>query len=318
MSIEIDIPKKDVKKLLKACKRGDDALVEKILCRHGNLDSLDLNFQCHHLCEIHTRRHEDRQDVIAIFQASKEGDDDTLKYILSRNEVNVNSLGCNSVTPLFYAISFNKPSTVRILLSHPDTRLDIADPNGWTALHFACAENNVECVKSFCADSRCTPEVLNMVDVRRCTAMMLTIVNGSLRCLREIEQYLAIDYAMDGSGHISLHALLSWAQRSNQEHIVKYLMEKKENVVTANKLSNMMLTDTADNDQEVEDVQEQNKRVRKEKICWNCLISSSSTQLLRCAGCRKARYCGEECQGKDMERHVEWCKKKERKMTGES
>ena len=86
-------------------------------------------------------------------------------------------------------------------------------------------------------------------------------------------------------------------------------------------MSNMRLTDIAkmtDHTQKVEDVQEKNKRVRKEKICWNCLISSSSTQLLRCAGCRKARYCGEECQGKDRERHVEWCKKKERKRTGES
>ena len=81
-------------------------------------------------------------------KASKDGDDVSLKGILS----------------FLDAMMFNNPSTVRILLSHPDTRLDIADHNGWTALHYICAASDVECIKLFCADSRCTLEVLNMIN----------------------------------------------------------------------------------------------------------------------------------------------------------
>jgi hypothetical protein len=91
--------------------------------------------------------------------------------------------------------------------------------------------------------------------------------------------------------------------------------------LTEDKFGNIRLTDikeTSDGIQKAEDVQDKNKRVRKEKICWNCLISSSSTKLLRCAGCRKARYCGEDCQREDRKRHMEWCKKKEKKRTEES
>merc|ERR1719500_1046033 len=35
------------------------------------------------------------------------------------------------------------------------------------------------------------------------------------------------------------------------------------------------------------------------KVCWNCLKSSDSEILYKCAGCRKARYCDEKCQEKD-------------------
>ena len=67
--------------------------------------------------EIHNSKTDaNRKVVIAIIQASKEGDDDTLRYIFSRNDVNVNSLDCSSITPLFTAMSFNNPSTVRIFL----------------------------------------------------------------------------------------------------------------------------------------------------------------------------------------------------------
>ena len=43
---------------------------------------------------------------------------------------------------------------------------------------------------------------------------------------------------------------------------------------------------------------------KRERICWFC---SSTQQLSRCAGCRVAWYCGEECQGEDWEVHGDWC-----------
>ena len=50
------------------------------------------------------------------------------------------------------------------------------------------------------------------------------------------------------------------------------------------------------------------KKLEK-KQCWNC---HATENLLKCAGCRRARYCSVECQTADRERHGEWCERKER------
>ena len=48
----------------------------------------------------------------------------------------------------------------------------------------------------------------------------------------------------------------------------------------------------------------------KEKKCWLCGATST---LLKCSGCRKARYCGKACQEKDWWRHGDWCNRKKEK-----
>ena len=42
--------------------------------------------------------------------------------------------------------------------------------------------------------------------------------------------------------------------------------------------------------------------------CWSC--DKHGRSLLKCSACRKARYCGEACQGEDWERHMEWCRRR--------
>jgi len=52
----------------------------------------------------------------------------------------------------------------------------------------------------------------------------------------------------------------------------------------------------------------------KEKICWNCHASEKEgVKLSKCKGCRKARYCDEECQSSDWERHGSYCEKMQEK-----
>eukprot|EP00092_Neocalanus_flemingeri_P004222 GFUD01004542.1.p1 GENE.GFUD01004542.1~~GFUD01004542.1.p1 ORF type:complete len:360 (-),score=88.50 GFUD01004542.1:151-1080(-) len=46
----------------------------------------------------------------------------------------------------------------------------------------------------------------------------------------------------------------------------------------------------------------------KTRICWTCHLLGSS--LLKCSGCKRARYCGETCYREDWERHKEWCWRK--------
>ena len=70
-----------------------------------------------HLCENCNVETDANITVVeALFAGSQLGDDALVQEILSRNDVNLNSLDCNGSTPLFYAMMFNNPSTVRIFL----------------------------------------------------------------------------------------------------------------------------------------------------------------------------------------------------------
>merc|ERR1712106_838591 len=70
---------------------------------------------------------------------------------------------------------------------------------------------------------------------------------------------------------------------------------------------------------ESEKIKEESKiteeKKEKEKICWNCHASESEegVKLSKCKGCRKARYCDEECQSSDWERHSSYCEKMQEK-----
>ena len=57
--------------------------------------------------------------------------------------------------------------------------------------------------------------------------------------------------------------------------------------------------------------EESEEKKEKEKICWNCHASEreENVKLSKCKGRRKARYCDEECQSSDWERHSSYCEK---------
>merc|ERR1712013_211370 len=59
----------------------------------------------------------------------------------------------------------------------------------------------------------------------------------------------------------------------------------------------------------------ESEKKEKEKICWNCHASQTGEgiKLSKCKGCRKARYCDEECQSSDWERHSSYCEKMQEK-----
>jgi len=44
-----------------------------------------------------------------------------------------------------------------------------------------------------------------------------------------------------------------------------------------------------------------------DQICWYCHDDVTRVEINRCAGCKKARYCSEECQKADWGRHGDYC-----------
>ena len=50
------------------------------------------------------------------------------------------------------------------------------------------------------------------------------------------------------------------------------------------------------------------------KVCWSCHApDEEGRQLSRCRGCRRARYCDQECQAADWDRHSGYCLQKQEK-----
>ena len=48
------------------------------------------------------------------------------------------------------------------------------------------------------------------------------------------------------------------------------------------------------------------------RICWSCHAPEvESVKLARCRGCKRARYCDEQCQAADWERHQGYCVEKQ-------
>merc|ERR1719318_726370 len=182
----------------------------------------------------------------------------------------------------------NNPHLVRAVLGNPNTRLDIADDlSGYTGLHWASVVNNVECIKLFGNDPRCTSDVVNMKDNKLGeTALMKAVRSGKLDSVRVLAQLPGTDFATKNSCG---KTLLEVAIEHKHQDIMKYLIEA-----------------------EICDDPKPNKP-KNEKICWNCTTSPSANQkLLRCAGCLKAWYCGDMCQGEDRERHQKWCERKKK------
>ena len=42
-------------------------------------------------------------------------------------------------------------------------------------------------------------------------------------------------------------------------------------------------------------------------VCFSCHAPASKVELARCRGCKRARYCDEECQAADWDRHQDFC-----------
>ena len=46
------------------------------------------------------------------------------------------------------------------------------------------------------------------------------------------------------------------------------------------------------------------------RCCWTCGVPVLRVKKSLCAGCLRARYCTEECLGKDWTVHGDWCRRR--------
>ena len=162
-------------------------------------------------------------DIKQLTKACMVGDIAKVEAILAEGEVDANNVDDGGCTPLYYAMMFNHPNIVSKLLATVDIKVDVTDSYGETGLHEACGNNNVECVKLFTKDKRCTPDVLNMRDNNGESAVMAAVKRGHLESVRAMAAVPGIDFSARNSEGLTM---IDLARKHDHQQIVQFMEER--------------------------------------------------------------------------------------------
>jgi len=160
---------------------------------------------------VSQKRLENKVDVEALCDAAATGDDAKVKEIIDDGGVDVNDSWnmtdddfdfgnfhdewySHRANALHYAMHFNYPFIVKLLLDCERTTLDIVDGEGNSALQLGCMYNSLDCVKLFLQHNRCTSDIVNIKSTNGETALITAAKCGNVGCLWEIAQFPDVDF----------------------------------------------------------------------------------------------------------------------------
>jgi len=179
-------------------------------------------------------------DPMNVFEACKVGNAKELEAIIVQGNVDLNERDYGERTPLYYAMKNNHPELVKLLLAEPSTVLGMADSDGHTALMAACENNNVECIRLYIEDKRCSVHIVNMKTNRsdyaekyQCTtALCFALINGHIEAAKLLLNIPKIDINSEGlirnnRGKYFVENPLLTAIRTGLEDMVKILLENE-------------------------------------------------------------------------------------------
>ena len=184
-----------------------------------------------------------------------------------------------------------------------------------TLLHFAAIQNQVEMV-ALLLDSGSD---VNLKAANGATPLMgVLVLAKKFTC--EDECYGLVVAKLLSSKSIDLD--ISFNDHNSRARALDFIDERvclhvknlvAEAYATSEMTSNVKCNETSPEEAQ-QDVKSSIKSEKAEKMCWNCSAEPSEVSLLRCRGCKKAWYCGEECQGEDRDRHGPWCERRRKKI----
>merc|ERR1719351_404599 len=111
--------------------------------------------------------------------------------------VDSNGVHRDEVNGLMVAMDEGNTEVVRILLGCNNIKIDTNNSDGWTALHYACEYNRVECVQLFLAHNICTKDIVR-IESHGVTAEMMANHMGNYECARLVREYLENNDDTDG------------------------------------------------------------------------------------------------------------------------
>ena len=135
------------------------------------------------------------------------------------------------LTPLMHAVNNNHPNVVKALLTSRDLKLDIADDEGDTALHYACDEDDTSSIIPLLGqDRRCTLALLNKRNEYGETPLMNAVARHNLECVKELDKLEGTNFRTENNAG---ETLLDVAR--GEFELIKYLVEKQKKETLAEK-----------------------------------------------------------------------------------
>lgn len=180
-----------------------------------------------------------------LYKSVKEGDMESLRSILSNNDINVNQKDYYRLTPLHHAILNTHLDVVKLLLSYPNINVNEKDTSHKTPLHFAVEKRNIEIVTALLS----VPSILvNKKDKNGSTALHIAtsekngieVVNALLRSpdidvhqkdnskKTPLELAVKIGYIGAVKSLLDIPGIFSNAPDNYAQKILKYAIENNQ------------------------------------------------------------------------------------------
>lgn len=138
--------------------------------------------------------------------------------------VDINGEVLNGVTGLWMAMHEGNTEVVAFLLSRENIRIDTTSL--YTALHWACDSNHVECLKLLLKHPTCTKDFVRKKNIEGLTAEEIAERKHYQECVRLIREYLEeSDTASDGNydeskeGNLSATEIVKRMEELNDDEI---------------------------------------------------------------------------------------------------
>ena len=152
--------------------------------------------------------------------ACEDGNEEEVRMLLESGEVDVNEI-FDDTTPLISATIWNRADIVRILLSYPNTKLDVKDSKGYTCLHWACYHDTAEIVHLLVEDDRCSKDLINMKSEGGDSALIVCVWRASIQALKVMAKVEDSDFGIKDAKGLSLLEVAR--DKSDTEEVIQFL-----------------------------------------------------------------------------------------------
>ena len=137
------------------------------------------------------------------------GDLEGVQAALARGD-DVNAGTEENNTGLMAALSEGHNSIVKVLLQQSSLDINRSNSHGFTAVHFACKNDNVANLRMLLGDPKLTS--VNARNNFGWTPLMIAVCDGSVECVRELVRVEGVDLeTMDPKGR-SLEEMARWVE----------------------------------------------------------------------------------------------------------
>jgi len=195
-------------------------------------------------------------------------------------------------TLLHKAVQHNRVKMLRLLVE-AGSDVNVKNIDGFTPLTMAVSIAG----SNYCGDG-CLDVIISELLDSKCVDLDVTVNQGAA-------VLKAIDFLNDKTcGHVR-----KLVEQAYSRDIYRKKLEKR-------KEQRAQAVPTVPNKEEVEGGAKSKEAVKikdENKICWSCSADPKKVVLFRCRGCKKAWYCGEQCQEEDWPVHGPWCERKRNK-----